>query len=194
MHIISGTHKNRKIISPKGLVTRPTAAQLRGALFNICQNYIEGAHFLDLFAGSGAMGLEALSRGAKSVTFIDSNRESIRCIQKNIQNLKMENQAKVFSGDVFQLMHKLAKQGALFDIIFADPPYHEKSVLEGKMISHADHVLRLLDEGILLKENGELFIESASETSLDLTNLHHLMLVSTRRMGAAGLHQLRQQS
>ncbi len=189
MYIIAGAYKHRKIATPKGLATRPTAGQLRGALFNICQNYIEGARFLDLFAGSGAMGLEALSRGAVSATFIDSDRESIRCIQQNLRNLKLEGQARVLSGDVFHLVKKLAEQGAQYDIIYVDPPYGASSKLMGKDILHVDQVMQLIDKGTLLAPAGELFIETASDAPPTIATLQRLTLASSRRMGLASLHQ-----
>src|SRR5262249_40855980 len=111
MRIISGIYKNRILASPKGLTTRPTSEKLRGALFNICQSYVEGAVFLDLFAGSGAMGIEALSRGAASSTFIDDDRESIRCIKANLESFHIQAQAHVLKGDVFESVDKLIKQG-----------------------------------------------------------------------------------
>src|SRR5436305_1632219 len=103
MRIIAGTFKNRRLIAPKGDATRPTTEQLRESLFNICQHYLEGAHFLDLFAGSGAMGLEALSRGASYATFVDNNKESVGYIHANVEALKVGGHSKVICGDVFTI-------------------------------------------------------------------------------------------
>ena len=111
MRIISGIFKNRPLASPKGLSTRPTSEKLREALFNISQNYIQESVFLDLFAGSGAMGIEAISRGASKATFIDADRDSIRCIKENLKNFKIEDQALVLPGDVFTEMYKLMQKG-----------------------------------------------------------------------------------
>lgn len=118
MRILAGKYKNRPIASPKGSKTRPTSSKLRGSLFNILQHQMEGAHFLDLFAGSGAVGLEALSRGAKSATFIEKDPSAIRSIKENLKAL--EEEATVLKCD---LLRNLPKHLGPFDIIFLDPPY-----------------------------------------------------------------------
>jgi len=118
MRILAGIYKNRTLATPKGKQTRPTSSKMRGAVFNILQNQIEGAHCLDLFAGSGAMGLEALSRGAASATFIERDREAIRCIQQNLKTLGAEG--TVIKADALNGLKRLDKQ---YDIIYVDPPY-----------------------------------------------------------------------
>ena len=123
MHIIGGIYRNRTLIAPKGQEVRPTSSRLREALFNICQSYIQDALFLDLFAGSGAMGFEAISRGAKKATLIDLSKDSIRCIEANAASLNVEEQVQILQGDVFKWIERLQKQGVQFDIIYADPPY-----------------------------------------------------------------------
>src|SRR5437016_10865163 len=95
MRIIAGEFKKAKILTPKGDATRPTQGRLREAVFNICQHEIIGANFLDICAGSGAMGLEALSRNAKSATFIDNSREAVQTISDNIKNFQLESKTKV---------------------------------------------------------------------------------------------------
>src|SRR5437016_7699125 len=110
MHIIGGRYRNRTIAAPKGLATRPTSGALRESLFNICQHYIEGARFLDLFAGSGAMGLEALSRGAGHAFFIDNSRDAVNCLKGNAKKLLVEEQVTIRYGDVFQILERLASE------------------------------------------------------------------------------------
>lgn len=189
MKIISGQFKNRPLAVPKGLATRPSSGRLRESLFNICQNEIEGAKFLDLFSGSGAIGLEALSRGASSVTFVESSKEAIRCIEKNIQNLQVEKYCKVMFGDVFANLDRLCKFGEKFDIIFADPPYQTDIALDGVKMPFSSHVIRKVDEGDLLKEGGLLFVEESSECPDNTAELEHLKLKSSRRMGHSMLQQ-----
>jgi 16S rRNA (guanine966-N2)-methyltransferase len=191
MQIFSGRYKNRIIKSPKGLKTRPTSGRLREALFNICQGYNEEALFLDLFAGSGAMGLEALSRGARFATFVDNSIESVRCIQANIQNLGVEKQSEVFYGDVFECLQKLAKKGRHFDIIYADPPYYESKEAEGKL-SYSIRVLRAIDQLIdqgssLLSPEASLFLEDASGSIPEDESFKYLVLKSARKMGRSAL-------
>ncbi len=189
MHIISGIFKNQTLASPKGLQTRPTSSRLRETLFNICQNDIETAHFLDLFAGSGAMGLEALSRGAEKATFIDNSKESTRCIQANIAKLKVATAAEVMYGDVFALMQKLQDQKRSYQLIYADPPYEAKGPWKQDFLSYSNIVLKIIDEGTLLSAEGMLFIEDSIKSPLQNDELSTLTLKSSRRMGRSVLHQ-----
>lgn len=192
MHIISGLYKSRKIAAPKGLETRPTSGRLREALFNICQNEIDGARFLDLFAGSGAMGLEALSRGAVKATFVDNSKESIRCIKANVSALGLDKSSHVIYGDVFNSLKDLAKGGQRFDIIYADPPYDTSIASGGGKVLCSEKVLDLLEDLIgnghnLLQPGGSLFIEDASGV-LDKAKIgKHLVLHDTRKMGRSAL-------
>jgi 16S rRNA (guanine966-N2)-methyltransferase len=178
MQIISGIYKSRKILAPKGKKTRPTSGKLREALFNICQNEIEGALFLDLYAGTGAMGLEALSRGAKHATFVDNDRESIRCIHSNLSAFGIEMEADVICADVFEAMKKLSKRGCQYDLIYADPPYG---------ISYSAQVLALIEELPLLNKGGRLFLEDASGSLPEKRILKHLILKDSRKMGRSVL-------
>src|SRR5690606_33771897 len=99
----------------------PTQGMLREAVFNICQNRIEEARFLDLYAGSGAMGFEALSRGAKSVVMVEQNKQAYLCIQENAKTLQVE--PKIFQMPSQRALQCMAKEGYLFDLIYIDPPY-----------------------------------------------------------------------
>lgn len=190
MRIIAGIHKNRLILTPKGLSTRPTTEKVRAALFNICQGYIKGAHFLDLFAGSGAMGLEALSRGAASATFIENDKASIRCLQQNIRTMGCEDQTKIWHGDVFLMMDKLAKHGNQFGIIYADPPYATAE----EMHSYNKRVLFKIDQGALLAAGGDLFLEESAKAPVDIEELTTLTELDPRRFGKSTLHQYRRVS
>lgn len=185
MQIISGVYKNKEIKTPGGQHTRPTSGRLREALFNICQTYIEGVRFLDLFAGSGAMGLEALSRGASHATFIDNHRESIKCIQANVKNFGVEANTQVIFGDVLVWMDKLAAAGTKFDIIYADPPYES---MKGDL-TYGQRVVDKIDSGSLLVENGVLFIEDATAAEPVADHLKHLIVKSSRRFGRSMLQQ-----
>ena len=189
MHIFSGKFKNRVLKTPKGLSTRPTSGRMRETFFNICQGYIEGAAFLDLFAGSGAMGLEALSRGAHSATFVDSDKFACQCIRQNIEALKIESNVLVLCGDVFHWLEKLTKQGKQFDIIYADPPYETKVTWKGESLSFSDLVIKLVDEYPLLKAQGELFIEDSSGLPPYKGALGHLELKNSRQHGRSALQQ-----
>ena len=199
MQIFSGLYKNRKIITPEGEATRPTSGRLREALFNICQGEMDEASFLDLFAGSGAMGLEALSRGAKTATFVDNNRDSVRCIRANLAAFGIENCGEVMFLDTFEAMKKLAKQGHQFDVIYADPPYntlipgsHEKNTQEKNSLSA--QVLLILDGLIdqnlpLLKKGGALFLEDHFKSLPEEDAYKHLILKDRRNIGRSALQR-----
>ena len=127
------------------------------------------------------MGLEALSRGAEKATFVDSSREAIQSIHANLKTLKMEEQAQVFSGDVFRILEFLMKRGSQFDIIYADPPY---GTFSGKdPVVYSEKVIRKIDEGSVLKEGGMLFIEESAQAQVELSDLKFLKLLNSRRMG-----------
>lgn len=192
MHIIAGLYKSRKIQAPKGEKTRPSSGRLREAFFNICKSEMENAAFLDLFAGSGAMGLEALSRGARHATFVDNSRESTRCIQSNLAALEAIKNGEVVYGDVFDAMKKLAKRGCLFDLIYADPPYETYLHTDRGEIAFSAYVLTLLDKLIesehpLLAPQGSLFIEEAANILPLNMDLKHLFLKDSRNMGRSNL-------
>ena len=124
MRITSGKYKSRIITGPKGI--RPTQGKVRKALFDIL-GYIEGLSFLELFAGSGAVGLEAISRGVKDLTLVEYNRDCLMAIKKNIESLKVKS-CTLYPKEVNQAIKALYNQGKKFDIIFMDPPYYKNKV------------------------------------------------------------------
>jgi 16S rRNA (guanine966-N2)-methyltransferase len=194
VYIIAGLYRRQRLISPKGADTRPTASRLREALFNICQNAVEGVRFLDLFAGSGAMGFEALSRGAQFVTFIDAHKEAIRCIHQNAAHLQVQDQCQILQGEVFTLLTRLQNQGQIFDIIFADPPYCtpvSHSPCSSKVF-YSSKIIEWVDTHSLLTKGGRLFIEEDFHHQPKLENLKILKLKDSRRIGHAGLQQYTQ--
>lgn len=150
MRIISGTAGSRKILVPHS-VARPSTDRLREALFSILGHRIEGARVLDLFAGSGALGLECLSRGAASCLFIDESREAQKVIKKNLATLSLSG-GRCVGGDVFRLIQG---ERTKYDLVFADPPYFKK-------MGDIDFVQKLLDSAELKKllaEDGILILE-----------------------------------
>ena len=169
MRIIAGTHRGARIAAPKGLATRPTGDRVREAAFNLI-GPVDDARVLDLFAGSGALGLEALSRGAASVTFVESDRAACRTIAENLAKLKLTG-ARVTYGDAVWAVRRETRQ---YDLILVDPPYEAWSELEQRL---AEHLPRLLaPEGLLVVETG-----SRTEPALPLP------LRTSRRYGSARL-------
>lgn len=153
MKIISGSARGMRLKSPPGKKIRPTSQKVKGAFFNIVQGSIQESNFLDLFSGSGAVGLEALSRGAERCVFVDKDRDSIKLIKENIKLAKMLGKANVYQGDVCRLLPGLSQKEEYFDIIYIDPPYRYNRIGE---------VLILLQEGRLLEDDGIVAVERPS--------------------------------
>ena len=122
MRVISGTAKGKNLKSPKGKV-RPLSGQVKEALFNILRGSVAQADFLDLFAGSGQVGIEALSRGARLSIFVEVDHKRVRCIRENLELCGFSDRAEVFAIDVLRALKILSKKGAKFDIIFMGAPY-----------------------------------------------------------------------
>ena len=121
MRIITGKAKGTVLKTPQGEVTRPTAERVKEAVFSMLQFDIEGRCVLDLFAGSGQMGLEALSRGAVSATFVDKSKDAIKLIKENLEKSKLADSGKVFQSDYLEFIRRSGNQK--YDIIILDPPY-----------------------------------------------------------------------
>ncbi len=179
LHLIGGRLKNRRLKSPKGSHTRPTSALLRKAVFDICRPWIEEALVLDLFAGTGAIGLEAISRGAAHATFVDHNKEAIRCLKENVHTLELEEQCTILCADALSCIKRFAKSQQQFDLIYIDPPYRDT-------LYHP--LLQLLDQELLLAPQGVLFVEEAAPSHLDIA-LSRLILKNSRKCGNSILHQ-----
>ena len=129
LRIISGELKGRKLRSVRGTITRPTANRTREAVFNILASQIPGSRVLDLFAGTGALGIEALSRKAEAVVFIDIDHDSISVLQANIKSLSLERQTKIIRWDLIKNLNCLHTLQIVFDLVFMDPPY-QKNMIE----------------------------------------------------------------
>jgi 16S rRNA (guanine(966)-N(2))-methyltransferase RsmD len=125
MRVIAGKYGSRRISSGGGMSLRPTSDRLRETLFDILQSRIEGCFFVDGYAGTGAVGIEALSRGARAVAFLEKHRASIALIQRNLEALGITQGAEILRGDVVASLGELASRGEPADILFFDPPYRE---------------------------------------------------------------------
>jgi 16S rRNA (guanine966-N2)-methyltransferase len=174
VRIVAGSRKGARIFAPKGLDTRPTADRVREAAFNLLgPGAAEDATVLDLFAGSGAMGLEALSRGAAHATFVESDREACRTINRNLDKLGFDG-ATVLCQDALTALRTDARQGTRYDLVLLDPPYKRFSSLQKAMIRHLPEIV---------SPGGTLLVETAAEEEPDLP----LAKRTTRRYGSARL-------
>ena len=169
--IIGGTFKGRSLRVPK--TARPTSALIRKSLFDIWRHEIEGASFLDLCAGSGAMGIEALSRGAFSATFVDISPKAIKQIQLNLEALAIKEHTRLMRSSALSALQRLAKTDESFDLIFIDPPYDLNPL----------PLLDALDETHLLTPNGIIALETSRKT-LARKTFSHLTQNNERRFGA----------
>lgn len=122
MRVITGTARSKKLVTPKGLDVRPTTDMVKEAVFSAVQFEIEGATVLDLFAGSGQIGIEALSRGANSAVFLDKSRDSIAAVKENLKNTELMDKATVLQMDSLAFLQSTQQK---FDFIFIDPPYEQ---------------------------------------------------------------------
>lgn len=145
MRVITGTARGRKLITLEGDDVRPTTDKVKESLFNIIQFYVEGASFLDLFAGSGQIGIEALSRGARQVVFVDKSKKSIDVIRQNLKTTGFEKNAVVLHSDSIAFLQRRAEK---YDIAFLDPPY-STGLLE-KALEFLPNVMS--DNGIIICE------------------------------------------
>jgi 16S rRNA (guanine966-N2)-methyltransferase len=123
MRVIAGALKGRRLRTPRGTTTRPTSDQVRIALLDTLTPWLARARVLDLFAGAGGVGLEALSRGALHATFVESGARAVAALEENVRALAVQAQARVLRLDVGRALARLAAEGARFDVVFLDPPY-----------------------------------------------------------------------
>jgi len=154
MRVIAGTARRLLLKTPTGMNTRPTTDRIKETLFNILQPKLAGRDFLDLFAGSGGIGIEALSRGARSACFADSSREAVSCIKENLAHTKMTDRSVVYATDAMTALRRMRSDRKRFDIVFLDPPY-------GKGLELA--ALRAMRENGLLAEDALVVVETALE-------------------------------
>jgi len=132
MRVIAGKARRLQLITPEGYDTRPTTDKTKETLFNILNPYLTDADFLDVFSGSGAIGIEALSRGAKYAAFIEDNRAALNCIKANLKTTRLEDEAEIFPYKAMEAIRMLELKGKVFDVIFMDPPYN--NFLEKEML------------------------------------------------------------
>jgi len=154
MRVITGSARGRKLAAPEGLDIRPTTDKVKEAVFSAIQFEIEGAYILDLFAGSGQMGIEALSRGAKRAVFVDNSQRALKCVNENLRTVKFEKYADVINRDSYDYIKHINKK---FDIIILDPPYR---------YNHINNILPFVVEK--LNDGGLVICEYESDAEIDI--------------------------
>jgi 16S rRNA (guanine966-N2)-methyltransferase len=168
VRVIAGSRKGHKLDAPRGLDTRPTSDRVRENIFNLV-GPLDGARVLDLFAGSGALGIEALSRGAVSAVFVEQDAEAVRTIERNLDRLRLTG-ARVARGDVLRTIAQETTTGAKYDLVLVDPPYGMLTDIQPRLARHLPPLLAA--DGLLVVET-----DARSEPELPLP------VRTTRRYG-----------
>ena len=177
MRIIGGELKSRKIQFPKSRLTRPMTDRTKETVFNIIGGLVNGKHVLDLYAGSGSLGLEALSRGALDVTFVDQGDWAVKVIMKNLEALDLESKAQVIHGEVMRTIRKLEKEKRHFSLVFVDPPFNQGLVKK---------TLIRLDQSAILAPFAQVVVGHTRQEQLP-ESLETLRLARTKKIGQACL-------
>lgn len=157
MRVISGMCRGTKLFSVEGDNTRPTTDRIKETLFNIINPYLRDCIFLDLFSGTGSIGIEALSRGASHCVFVDNQKIAVDIIYKNLEKTKLQDKATVLKSDVFSVI-----TNKKFDIIFMDPPYKYEVIRD---------VLLFIDKNNMLNDEGIIVCEMSSQNEIPETNV-----------------------
>lgn len=171
MRIITGSAKGCNLKTPKGMSTRPTSDRIKESLFSILGSDVPGSRVLDIFAGTGSLGLEALSRGAVSGIFIDKATADI--ISFNAEHTRMADRCEILKGDVFAHLQRLASRGQQFDLIFCDPPYH---------LGLSHKALSVLDESVVVAPDALVIVEHGGDEN-DLPETKRLKLLKNQHYG-----------
>lgn len=179
MRVIAGKAKGRPLKSPRGRRVRPTSDKVKEAYFSIVNEFIEGSAYLDLFAGTGGMGIEALSRGAKKAVFVENDRLSLRALQENLHLTRLSEAAEVIAQDVFRALNLLHERRESFDLIYIDPYYDYESVPE---------ILVALEEKELVAEGGLVCLERDARFKEEWPDLSSFTSWKTRQYSKTMLH------
>jgi 16S rRNA (guanine(966)-N(2))-methyltransferase RsmD len=157
MRVIAGERKGLRLKTPKGKATRPTADQVRIACLDTLTPWLPGARVLDLYAGSGAVAIEALSRGAEAAVFVESDRAALGAIRENLDRLGLKERSRVVGADVSKALRTFGRQGETFSLVFADPPYDSSLALA---------TIEELSAGGLIAEGGVVVVQHRTKTAL----------------------------
>lgn len=152
MRVVSGKCKGHPLKAVPGNTTRPTTDKVKEAIFNIIGPYFDGGLALDLFGGSGGLGIEALSRGIDKAIFVDRDGKAIKVIHQNLESCKLEAQAEVYRNDAERAVKALMKRALSFDLVLLDPPYKDQKIIS--LISIMDQHDLLKEDGIVMAEHG----------------------------------------
>lgn len=158
MRVIAGTHRGRRLHGPREQLLRPTSDRVREALFSILGNRLTHGRFLDLYAGTGAVGIEAISRGAEHVTFVESNKEALKLLQRNLQLCRLTHEVTVRPQLVERFYRQPEQWNGPYDIVFADPPYTETTSFSTLFDEPAIDALFAIDAWLIVEHAAKVFV------------------------------------
>lgn len=182
MRIIAGKYKAKKLVSPRTNKTRPTLDRVKEALFSIINSYVKDANVLDLFSGTGNLGLESLSRGAKFAWMNDKEKLGVSTIISNTKLTKAEKYVKITNKDYVKCLNQIVKENIKFDIIFLDPPYDSNMGINSlNIISESKNKILSLD-GVIVYETDKTFLSEIKDEQI-LENFENLVCIDTRNYG-----------
>lgn len=170
MRVIAGTAKRLQLKTIEGMDTRPTTDRIKETLFNMISEYLADSCFLDLFSGSGAIGIEALSRGAAHASFVEQSKQAVSCIKHNLSYTKLSERAEVYEMDVIHALSCMEGK-KFFDYIFMDPPYNQ--LLEKQ-------VLEYLSQSKLLSDDGLIIVEASIDTDFSYAKQLGFVLIKEK--------------
>ena len=189
MRVISGKARGTKLNSIESMTTRPTLDRVKESLFNILQEYINQREVLDLFAGSGALGIEALSRNAKNATFCDNNKQAIQKIRENLEKTKLLEKSEIIDMDYKKCIELLNDKGKKFDLIFLDPPYKDDIAVESLKQIIKNNLVN--NKGIIVIETDEIIRDLKELDDAMTAGLENVKIFDQRKYGRANLIFLR---
>lgn len=167
MRVIAGSARSLRLKTLDGIDTRPTTDRIKETLFNIIGSSMFDCEFLDLFSGSGGIGIEALSRGAKEAVFVENNAKAMACIKENLKFTRLDSKAVTLTSDVMNALYRLEGE-KVFDFIFLDPPYDR---------GYEKHVLQYLSESSLIYEDTVIIVEASKETDFTYLSEYGLEVI-----------------
>ncbi len=172
MRVISGSARGLKLNTPRNNDIRPTTDRVKESMFNIISPQVYDSLVLDLFSGSGALGIEAISRGAKEAYFCDKSKESISVLKSNLEKTRFEDKSHILNQDYLSAIKKLSLKGLSFDLIFVDPPYYEGMF---------ENVLKSIQESGILKEDGIIVVEH--DANIKMKDMGKLCIYKEKKYG-----------
>lgn len=177
MRVISGSARGTHLKTLEGLNTRPTTDRIKESMFNLIQSYIYDKDILDLFSGSGGLGIEALSRGGSSAVFVEKHKKAVKIIEENLTKTRLLEKATIMNNDVEDALRRLSQNNRKFDLVILDPPYSKDLIIP---------VLKSLFEGELVEKEGIVVIEHEKSDILE-EDLFGFQCIKTKRYGITSI-------